>query len=121
MGQRTVTGTPAISLFSYGTLQLPQVQLEKYGRLLEGEPDSLAGYRLEQLSVSDPDVVRLSGKSDHPIARFSGADSDRVIGIVFEISEQELAATDAYEVEPYTRVEVELESGRRAFAYVLGD
>ena len=113
-----MTDALSISLFSYGTLQLPQVQLEKYGRLLEGKPDALLGYRIERLVVTDPDVLRLSGKSDHPIARFSGAESDCVIGVVYEISEQELAATDAYEVEPYRRVEVDLESGRCAFAYV---
>ena len=32
--------------------------------------------------------------------------------------EDELAATDAYEDEAYSRAEVELESGRRAWAYV---
>ena len=112
---------PAISLFTYGTLQLPQVQLEKYGRLLEGQSDALPGYRLELLAITDPDVVRLSGKADHPIARFSGLPTDRVAGIVYEMSERELAATDAYEVEPYTRVAVKLESGRTAFAYVLAD
>ena len=112
---------PMVSLFTYGTLQLPQVQLEKYGRLLDGKADVLPGYRLERLEVDDPDVVRLSGKSDHPIARYSGHASDRVTGIAYDISEGELAATDAYEVEPYDRVEVVLESGRRAFAYVLGD
>ena len=110
-----------MAIFAYGTLQLSNVQLEKYGRLLEGSGDALSGYRLERLDVTDPDVVRLSGKSDHPIARASGHIRDRVPGVVYQISESELAATDAYEVEPYTRVEVRLESGRRAFAYVLAD
>jgi gamma-glutamylcyclotransferase (GGCT)/AIG2-like uncharacterized protein YtfP len=112
---------PTVSLFSYGTLQLAQVQLEKYGRVLDGKADALPGYRLEQLEVNDPEVIRLSGKSEHPIARYSGQASDRVAGIVYEISESELAATDDYEVEPYDRVEVDLESGRRAFAYLLVD
>ena len=116
-----MTGAPTVSIFTYGTLQLPAVQLEKYGRLLEGSADALTGYSLERLTVSDPEVLRLSGQADHPIARRSGDAADRVTGIVYEISEGELAATDAYEVEPYARVEVALESGRRAFAYVLAD
>jgi gamma-glutamylcyclotransferase (GGCT)/AIG2-like uncharacterized protein YtfP len=112
---------PSICLFTYGTLQLPQVQREKYGRLLAGSEDILIGYRLERLAVDDPDVVRLSGKSDHPIAHYTGDAADRVAGVVYEISESELAATDAYEVEPYRRVAVDLDSGRKAFAYVLSD
>ena len=112
---------PCSSLFSYGTLQLPQVQLEKYGRLLEGVADALPCYRLERLEITDAEVLRLSGKSDHPIARHSGVPSDRVQGVVYLLNDSELAATDAYEVDPYRRVEVDLESGRRAFAYVLGD
>ena len=111
----------SVALFTYGTLQLPSVQMEKFGRLLDGSKDTLPGYRLERLTVEDPDVVRLSGRSDHPIAKRSECLSDRVNGVVYEIALDELAATDAYEVEPYTRIEVELESGRRAFAYVLGD
>lgn len=31
-------------LFSYGTLQLEQVQLDTFGRLLEGQADTLQGY-----------------------------------------------------------------------------
>lgn len=108
-----------IALFTYGTLQLPAVQLEKYGRLLEGESDALPGYRIEPLTVDDPDVLRLSGKAHHPIARRTGDPSDRIPGIVYVLSADELAATDAYEVEPYRRAEVTLESGRTAFAYVL--
>ena len=116
-----MNGDTEVSIFTYGTLQLPSVQLEKYGRLLEGRADVLPGYRLERLLIEDSEVIRLSGKSDHPIARQSGEPSDRVAGIVYTISADELAATDAYEVEPYVRVEVDLESGRRAFAYVLAD
>ena len=108
-----------IALFTYGTLQLPAVQLETYGRLLAGETDVLPGYRIEPLVVDDPDVVRLSSKSQHPIARHSGEPSDRIAGVVYWLTAEELAATDAYEVAPYERAEVILESGRTAFAYVL--
>ena len=114
-----MTANADIALFSYGTLQLPAVQMEKYGRLLEGQEDALLLYRIDLLTVDDPDVVRLSGKSQHPIARYSGDPSDRIAGVVFMLTEDELATTDDYEVAPYQRVEVTLESGRTAFAYVL--
>lgn len=110
-----------IALFSYGTLQLPAVQREKYGRLLDGAADTLSGYRISPIDITDPDVVRLSGKSRHPIARLSGNPADEIRGVVYLLTEVELEATDAYEVDPYVRVEVTLMSGRTAFAYVLQD
>ena len=107
-----------IALFSYGTLQQREAQLATYGRELEGGPDALIGYRLEQLVIDDPDVVEVSGKAVHTIARATGDAADRIAGTVFELSEDELRSTDAYETEAYSRIEVSLESGRRAFVYV---
>ena len=107
-----------ILLFSYGTLQLPEVQQATYGRLLEGSPDALPGYRLDPLPIDDPEVARLSGKRVHMIARASDNRDDRVAGTLFRLTHAELAATDRYEVDAYTRAEVTLESGTKALAYV---
>src|SRR5206468_3211272 len=109
---------PRILIFSYGTLQLPEVQAATYGRLLGGSPDMLAGYRLEPLPISDPRVVALSGKAVHHIASATGDPADRIAGTAFELTAVELEATDAYEVDAYARTEVALESGRVAWAYV---
>ncbi len=106
-----------VRLFAYGTLQQREVQLANYGRELDGTADALAGYRLEPLHITDPEVVRLSGKAVHRIARATGDPADRIAGMLFELSEAELAATDAYEVDGYQRVKVTLESGARAFVY----
>lgn len=108
----------AISLFSYGTLRQPEVQVANYGRLLTGTPDALRGYRLVPLQITDPHVIEVSGKAIHTIACASGDQDDRIEGMVFELSEEELAATDAYEVDVYARIEVSLESGRKAWVYV---
>ena len=89
-----------------------------YGRLLEGETDALVGYRLGQLIIDDPSVVEVSGKAVHTIARATGNPADRISGTVFELSDAELHSTDAYETKAYSRIEVTLESSRRAFAYV---
>ena len=89
-----------------------------YGRLLEGEADALVGYQLEQLVIDDPSVVEVSGKAVHTIARATGNPADRISGTVFELSDAELHSTDAYETKAYSRIEVTLESSRRAFAYV---
>lgn len=112
---------PPVRLFAYGTLLQREVQLANYGRPLDGTPDALAGYRLEDLTISDPEVVRLSGKAVHRIARETGDPADRIPGAVFRLTEAELAATDAYEVDVYARVEVRLESGTRAWVYVGPD
>ncbi|MEO5612288.1 MAG: gamma-glutamylcyclotransferase family protein [Sphingomicrobium sp.] len=107
-----------VRLFSYGTLQQAEVQRATYGRLLEGAADGLRGYRLEPLTITDPKVVRLSGKAVHTIACHSGDPADRISGLVFLLTEDELTATDRYEVDAYARVEVMLDSGTKAFVYV---
>jgi hypothetical protein len=107
-----------IPLFSYGTLQRRDVQMATYGRPLEGEADALIGYRLEVLPDRDPDAVRISGTKTHMVVRRTGDPADRVPGIVFLLTGEELAATDKYEGSDYGRAELTLESGRRALVYV---
>jgi len=107
-----------IPLFSYGTLQMREVQLANYGRHLEGSPDALAGYRMEVLPDRDPDAVRISGTKTHMVVRRTGNPADRVFGQLFLLTADELAATDKYEGSDYGRAELALESGRHAFVYV---
>jgi hypothetical protein len=112
---------PNIALFSYGTLQLPEVQCATYGRLLEGAPDVLVGYCLAPLVISSPEVVGISGLEVHTIARCTGDPADRIPGVVFGVTAAELEATDRYETDAYARVEAVLDSGARAFVYVGPD
>lgn len=107
-------------LFSYGTLQLEAVQLRTFGRRLIGRPDRLPGYRKELLEITDPAVVGASGKTHHPIVVHSGESADGVDGVVFEVTAEELARADAYEVTDYRRDRVMLASGLQAWAYLDG-
>lgn len=66
-------GQIAVLLFSYGTLQDTAVQMANFGRHLSGRPDSLPGYTLLPIKISDPAVVALSGKSQHLIAKRNSA------------------------------------------------
>ncbi|MEQ1493458.1 MAG: hypothetical protein ABL932_23225, partial [Terricaulis sp.] len=59
-------------LFSYGTLQSPNVQLGTFGRFLDGEPDALVGFKRELVEITDPDVLAKSGERFHPIVMRSG-------------------------------------------------
>lgn len=63
-------------------------------------------------------VLAASGKPHHPIVSHSGLNEDRGPGTVFEITAEELAAADAYEVADYQRVGVVLASGDEAWMYV---
>lgn len=105
-------------LFSYGTLQLENVQLSTFGRLLHGSKDEIVGYEKSFVKIEDADVVATSGETHHPIVKPSGNPADRVPGMVFEITDAELASADEYEEEQYKRVEVKLSSGKTAWVYV---
>lgn len=105
-------------LFSYGTLQQENVQLSTFGRKLQGNKDQLVGYGLSLVPIDDPEVVKTSGKTHHPIVKFTGVVTDRVDGTVFEITDLELQNADKYEVSAYKRVAADLSSGKQAWVYV---
>jgi len=105
-------------LFTYGTLQNPDVQLDTFGRLIDSEPEVLAGYTVDYVEIPDPRVVALSGESVHPIVRETGNPLDKVTGAVLWVTEEEITAADEYEVALYRRAAVMLESGRRAWVYL---
>jgi hypothetical protein len=105
-------------LFSYGTLQFPEVQLDTFGRLLEGEDDILPGYTVDYTVIGSKRIIRVSGTSEHAIVRPTGNPLDKVVGRVFSVSEDELEAADEYEVSLYRRISVALASGHTAWAYV---
>ena len=104
-------------LFSYGTLQQENVQLANFGRTLFGYKDSLPQYVVNQLRITDPRVLRESGKEFHPILQYTGRSSDEVTGTVFELTENEIVHADDYEVDDYQRVKATLKSGRSCWVY----
>lgn len=105
-------------LFSYGTLQKEQVQMETFGRLLNGQRDILTGYRLNMLEVTDPEVLRKSNQKYHPILEFSGNTEDEIEGVLFEVADEEILQADEYEVDDYKRIETVFKSGKKGFIYV---
>jgi ribosomal protein S10 len=104
----------SVLLFSYGTLQDKAVQLANFGRELSGRPDAIVGYTQTLIAIDNPKVVATSGKTHHPVVQPSSNPADEVRGTVFEVTVQELAAADEYEVSEYKRVLVLLRSGARA-------
>ena len=105
-------------LFSYGTLQLETVQLEQFGRLLDGHPDTLTGYQIKDCAIQDPAVIKTSGKTIHPIACFTGHNLDEIPGVVFKVTAEEMQQADSYEVDDYQKVQCTLKSGKQTWVYV---
>jgi hypothetical protein len=108
-------------LFTYGTLQLKEVQLSTFGRKLDGKPDALVGYRLVMIEIQAEDFVAKSGTAAHRNLQFTGDSSDLVEGIVFAVSMEELEWSDAYEPEGYERVLVPCRSGLKAWIYLCNE
>jgi gamma-glutamylcyclotransferase (GGCT)/AIG2-like uncharacterized protein YtfP len=109
------------NLFSYGTLQLVSVQQDTFGRLLNGFNDSLIGFKLTYITITDEAVLASSGQKEHPIIHYTSNTTDAIKGMVFEITEQELQQADMYEVADYKRIAVTLASGKSAWVYVSKD
>jgi gamma-glutamylcyclotransferase (GGCT)/AIG2-like uncharacterized protein YtfP len=106
-------------LFSYGTLQIGDIQLATFGRLLRGEKDEVVGCEREVVTIDDPAVIAATGRGEHLNLRFCDDTNRRVSGTVLEVSDAELAEADKYELlAHYERREVGLASGRKAWAYV---
>jgi gamma-glutamylcyclotransferase (GGCT)/AIG2-like uncharacterized protein YtfP len=94
------------------------VQIANFGRELAGRTDALPGYVRRMVAIDDAEVVRVSGAAYHPNAEPSSQPGDMVPGMVFEITEDELAAADRYEAAgQYHRISVTLASGVTAWVY----
>ena len=105
-------------LFSYGTIQKEQVQLELFGRLLKGAKDTLKGFGLSSIKTRDESAQSKTGHENHLIAIISNTGIDMIEGMVFEITAEEILLADKYEPDDFKRVKVELESGKKAWIYV---
>ena len=106
------------NLFSYGTLQIEKVQLELFGRRLQGTGDAVRGYNISTIEISDEAVLSKSEQRVHLIAVPSNDKNNLINGTVFEITDEELRLADSYETEDYRRDKVRLESGKEAWIYV---
>jgi len=106
-------------LFSYGTLQQEKVQLSTFGRRLDGQKDELPRFEQSLVRIEDPKVAATIGQTHHANVKFNGNEDSRVPGMVFDITDVELASVDEYEAAfLYRRVVAVLASHRQAWVYV---
>ena len=111
---------PEQLLFSYGILQRPEVQLDTFGRLLEGDADVLPGYTVDYIEIEHLRWGDGSRPSVEPIVRATGNALDKVTGLVFTVTEDELEAADEYQIPGLRRDSVTLASGHTAWVYLSG-
>lgn len=113
---RKAPGARPHSLFSFGTLLEERVQVALFGHAVPGAEAALVGYATRPLAITDAAVIATSGSQVHlTLKRELGS---VVTGGVLRLSDAELAAADAYEVDDYARRCVLLSSGESAWAYL---
>ena len=100
-------------LFSYGTLRSKQIQMQIFNKVLTGTADQLLGYKLKSLQIEEE-----FGMADYVVVVPSKDPTDIIHGVVFNISDADLAKVDLFESNAYKRVEVTLESGAVAWIYM---
>jgi len=99
-------------LFSYGSLQNEEVQEDLFGRLIQGTPETLVGYELNEIQIEEE-----FGIVHYPIIMKTDNLNDTISGKVYEVTLKELHQADLYEGKHYKRVEVILQSNQKAWAY----
>ncbi|MEI7875895.1 MAG: gamma-glutamylcyclotransferase [Alphaproteobacteria bacterium] len=87
-------------LFACGDFQQAEVQDRIFGRGLAGKLDALVGFCRE------------------PFVQPPGMSSDRVDGMVFGVTDADLAAADAYEPPNYRRSRIKTASGLLPWVYL---
>lgn len=97
------------NLFVYGLLKKPEIQKKIIGRIVEGSEDSIKGYKISQINIEN-EIFPILIKSNSP--------RDFVVGLVLEVSDDELKKIDKYKTDAYKRKKVVLSSGRESWVYV---
>lgn len=101
-------------LFAYGTLKDKDIQENIFGHSLKGVPDRLIGYVVDYIQIEEE-----FGIAKYPIINATENPQDIVTGILYEITKEEVGFADTYEGMHYKRIEVTLESGNTAWAYIV--
>jgi gamma-glutamylcyclotransferase (GGCT)/AIG2-like uncharacterized protein YtfP len=106
------------NIFSYGTLQKEKVQMELFGRILQGSADMLRGYKTAIIEIRDESFLS-KGEEKYQQTLIATANKNDIIkGTVLEITAKELLLADTYEPDNYKRNKVVLDSGKEAWIYV---
>jgi hypothetical protein len=108
-------------LFSYGTLQDGEVQMELFGRHLIGHTDILKGYNTTEIELNEEGFVGFREREKYLIASISDDENDAIEGTALQVTMDDLLLADEYEPEEYKREHVTLESGKQAWIYLKAE
>ncbi|MGZ9676181.1 gamma-glutamylcyclotransferase family protein [Flavobacterium sp. GNP001] len=100
-------------LFSYGTLQSKEIQMQVFNKLLIGTENQLTGYKLKGLQIEEE-----FGMEDYFVAMPSDDPADAITGIAFAVTSDDLIKADQFESNAYKRTEITLKSGITAWIYI---
>lgn len=100
-------------LFSYGTLQSKEIQMQVFNKLLSGTEDKLLGYKLKDFQIEEE-----FGMEDYFVAIPSKNPSDAINGIAFTVTNEDLIKADQFESNAYKRIQITLQSGLTAWIYI---
>lgn len=105
-------------LFSYDILNSQDIQLQIYGRRLDGMDDTLSGYTLKDSNLNGSKVKdnRTRTLSQHAIK--TKDPKDKVKGMLYEITGEELVQTDRHILKNYHRVLETTDSGAEVWLYM---
>jgi gamma-glutamylcyclotransferase (GGCT)/AIG2-like uncharacterized protein YtfP len=99
-------------LFAYGTLKDKDIQENIFGRSLTGTPETLLGYSVNTIKIEEE-----FGVETYPIITPTDDASDKIEGIVYELTNKDLELADTYEGKYYRRIEVQLQSKEKVWVY----
>jgi gamma-glutamylcyclotransferase (GGCT)/AIG2-like uncharacterized protein YtfP len=105
-------------LFSYGTLQKENVQMDLFGRRLKGTPDVLQRFKIEMIEITDESFLSKGEEKFQRTLVRSNNQEDKIEGTLLELTSEELEVTDQYEPKNYKRIKVILQSGKEAWIYL---
>lgn len=99
-------------LFAYGNLREEDIQETVFGRILQGVPETLVGYVVNEIKIEEE-----YGIESYPIIMATQNQEDTISGMVYDVSFQELQLADRYEGKHYKRIKVQLKSDQAAWAF----
>lgn len=105
-------------LFSYDTLRSQDLQLQHYGRKLEGIEDTLSGYTLKDSTVNGVSMNRNSNTNSPQIAIKSQEKNGKIEGMVFEMTGEELVEADKMAAPNSIRILATTDAGVEVWVYV---
>ncbi len=95
-------------MFTYGTLQDPQVQLYVFDKILEGDVDFLLGFKWYKNAVY----------GRYPLVKPTSNPKEMVKGVAYKVTKADLLRCDVYETSAYQRKKFILKSGKEAWVYI---